>query len=85
MCKRDDFDSIIAAIGYYADCAEFLHVDKERFDDLQVSISKQKFFGNDGLYFCGFWIAPTGEIRELSMDAQKIASDIAKKEVNSSR
>jgi hypothetical protein len=83
--RRDDFDSIIAAIGYYADCAEFLHVGQERFDDLQVSVSKQKFFGNDSLYFCGFWIAPTGEIRELSMDAQKIASDIAKKEVNSSR
>jgi hypothetical protein len=48
-------------------------------------VSVNEVFGNDGLYFCGFWIAPTGEIRELSMDAQKIASDIAKKEVNSSR
>jgi indole-3-pyruvate monooxygenase len=79
--KRDDFDAIIAAIGYYADCAEFLHIGKERFDDLKLSVSKQKFFGNDGLYFCGFWIGPTGEIRELSLDAQKIARDIAEKEI----
>lgn len=77
--KRDDFDAIIAAIGYYADCAEFLHVGRERFDDLKVSVSEQKFFGKDSLYFCGFWISPAGEIRELSLDAQKIAGDIAKK------
>jgi hypothetical protein len=78
--KKEDFDAIIAGIGYYRDYAEIIEVDKKRFDDLKVSVSKQKYFGKDGLYFCGFRVAPTGQIREIALDAQKIAKDIAKKE-----
>lgn len=78
--KKQDFDAIVAGIGYYRDYAEIIAVDKSRFEDLKVCIDKQKYFGKDGLYFCGFWIAPTGQIREIALDAQKIAKDIAKKE-----
>ena len=78
--KKEDFDAIVAGIGYYRDYAEIIDVDKSRFEDLKVSVNKQKYFGKDGLYFCGFWIAPTGQIREIAMDAQKIAKDIIKKE-----
>jgi hypothetical protein len=74
--KRKDFDAIVAGVGYYRDYAEIVKVDKARFDDLKVSVNKQKFFGKDGLYFCGFWIAPTGQFREIALDAQKIAKDI---------
>jgi len=77
---KENFDSIIASIGYYRDYAEIIDVDKSRFDDLKVCVDKQKYFGKDGLYFCGFWIGPTGQIREISLDAQKIARDIARKE-----
>ena len=78
--KKEEFDAIIAATGYYRDYAEIIQVDKSRFDDLKVSTGKQKYFGNDGLYFCGFWIAPTGQFREIAKDAKKIAKDIAQKE-----
>jgi indole-3-pyruvate monooxygenase len=74
------FDAIIAGIGYYRDYAEIVEVDKNRFRDLAVCADKQKYFGKDGLYFCGYWISPTGQIREIASDAQKIARDIAKKE-----
>jgi cation diffusion facilitator CzcD-associated flavoprotein CzcO len=77
--KREDFDAIVAAIGYYRDYAEIIDLDKSRFEDLRVCASKQKYFGRDGLYFCGFWIAPTGQIREIGLDARKIAKDIARK------
>jgi len=77
--KREDFDAIVAAIGYYRDYAEIIDLDKSRFEDLRVSTSRQKYFGKDGLYFCGFWIAPTGQIREIGLDARKIAKDIARK------
>jgi cation diffusion facilitator CzcD-associated flavoprotein CzcO len=83
--KKEDFDAIVAGIGYYRDYAEIIEVEKNRFEDLKVPISKQKYFGKDGLYFCGFWIAPTGQIREIALDAQKIAKDIAKKEKSVSR
>jgi indole-3-pyruvate monooxygenase len=78
--KKEDFDAIVAAIGYYPDYAEIIQADRSRFEDLKMSADKQKYFGKDGLYFCGFWIGPTGVIREISLDAQKIAADIAKKE-----
>ena len=78
--KKDDFDAIVAAIGYYRDFAGIIEVDKSRFEDLKTSVNKQQYFGKDGLYFCGFWIGPTGVIREIALDAQKIAKDIAKRE-----
>jgi indole-3-pyruvate monooxygenase len=77
--KQEDFDAIVAGIGYYPDHAEIIDVDKNRFEDLKVPVNKQKFFGKDGLYFCGFWVGPTGQIREIASDAKKIAKDIAKK------
>ncbi len=55
-------------------------VDISRVEDLKVSINRQTYFGKDGLYFCGFWIGPTGVIREIASDAKKITKDIAKKE-----
>lgn len=75
--RKEDFDAIIAAIGYCRDYAEIIDVEKTRFEDLKLPLGKQKCFGKDGLYFCGFWISPTGQIRETSIDAQKIAKDIA--------
>ena len=78
--KKENFDAIIAGIGSCRNYEEIIDVDKNRFEDLKVCINKQKYFGKDGLYFCGFWIAPTGQIREIALDAQKIAKDIAKKE-----
>jgi len=76
--KREEFDVIIAAIGYSREYEKIIQTDKSRFDDLKVSVSRQRYFGKDGLYFCGFWISPRGQIREISLDARKIARDIMK-------
>ncbi len=73
------FDAIIAAIGYYRDYGEILEVDESRFEDLRLPASYQKYFGKDGLYFCGFWVGPTGQIHEIASDAKKIAKDISRK------
>jgi indole-3-pyruvate monooxygenase len=75
-----DFDTIVAAIGYNPDIEALVDLDKTRLEDLKIKTSKQKYFGKDNLYFCGFYISPTGAIREISIDAQKIAKDITKKE-----
>ena len=63
------------AQSLYRDYEEIIDVDSSRFEDLKQPVGKQKYFGKDGLYFCGFWIAPTGQIREISLDARKIAED----------
>ena len=78
--KHAIFDVVVAAIGYYRDYTGWVDVDVSRFADLQVAADKQKYFGQDGLYFCGYWISPTGQIHEIAKDAQKIAGDIARKE-----
>ncbi len=78
--QREDFDVIVACIGFNSDNAKIIAVDKNRFEDLKVCVNRQKYFGKDGLYFCGFWIGPTGHIREIASDAQKIANDIAEKQ-----
>ncbi len=77
--REAKFDTIVAAIGYYRDYADLVEVEKTRFYDLRAPVRRQKYFGKDGLYFCGFWIAPTGQIREIAKDAKKIAKDIARR------
>ena len=72
------FDAIVAAIGYYRDCDRILHADPARFDDLKHPIAKQKYFGAAGLYFCGYWISPTGQFRSIGSDALLIAKHIAR-------
>jgi len=77
--KKEEFDAIVAAIGFNKGYEQdLLQVDKSRFEDLCVCVDKQKYFGKDGLYFCGFFVSPTGQIREIGLDAQKIAKAIAK-------
>jgi len=77
--RKENFDAIVAGIGYYQNAAEIVSVDKGRFEDLRSCVDKQKYFGKDGLYFCGFWIGPRGQIHEISLDAQKISKDIGEK------
>ncbi len=77
--RSGDFDAIIAAIGYEVNFSGFLSVDKNRMEDLKLPAAKQKYFGRDGLYFCGYHISPTGQFREIASDAKKIAGDIANK------
>lgn len=77
--KHENFDHIVAAIGYDKGWADqVVKVDQSRFDDLVHKVDDQKLFGKDGLYFCGFWVSPTGQIREISHDAVKIVADIVK-------
>jgi indole-3-pyruvate monooxygenase len=75
--KKKEFDAIVAAIGFNRNYETLVQVDPMRFDDLRHPINKQKYFGKDGLYFCGYWVSPTGQIREIGRDAKKIAKDIA--------
>jgi indole-3-pyruvate monooxygenase len=77
--RKRDFDVIVAAIGYGKGYEQnILRVDQSRFDDLQVKTGKQKYFGKDGLYFCGFYVSPTGQFREIGMDARKITKSIGR-------
>ena len=79
--KQQDFDAIILATGYQHNLESFLNLSSDRMDDLNNAISKQSYFGKDGLYFCGFYVSPMGMLREIGIEARKIAKDIAGKKI----
>jgi indole-3-pyruvate monooxygenase len=75
--RHEDFDAIIFATGYQHNLESFLHISNERVDDMTNMVSKQSSFGKDGMYFCGFYVSPMGMLREIGIEAKKIARDIA--------
>ncbi|CAN5620525.1 NAD(P)/FAD-dependent oxidoreductase [soil metagenome] len=77
--KQQVFDAIVAAIGYSMQSSAIINFEPSRIEDAKLPLDKQKYFGQDGLYFCGYWIGATGQIRTIGMDAQKIAGTIAGK------
>ena len=80
--RHHDFDAIILATGYKNNLQHILELDKDRLYDLGNSTNKQSFFGKDGLYLCGFYLSPMGMLREIGIEARKIAIDIATKKMN---
>lgn len=79
--KQQHFDAIILATGYQHNLESFLNLSSDRIDDLNNVVSKQSWFGKDGLYFCGFYVSPMGMLREIGIEAAKIAKDIAWKKI----
>jgi indole-3-pyruvate monooxygenase len=77
--RSAEFDAIVAGIGYEKNVADIVDVEPHRLEDLLVGLDRQQFFGEGGLYFCGYWISPTGQIREIARDAKRIAADIGKR------
>lgn len=78
--KQWNADAIILATGYQHNLESFLNISKDRFEDLNQPIDKQSRFGKEGLYFCGFYVSPTGMLREICDDAKRISSDISHKQ-----
>jgi indole-3-pyruvate monooxygenase len=81
--RKQDFDAIIFATGYSHNLGRFPGISAERIKDLDKPVGRQSLFGKDGLYFCGFYVTPTGMLREIGIEAKKIAKDIAAKKVRS--
>lgn len=77
--QQQNFDAIILATGYKHNLKSFLNLENIREDELNNSIHCQSSFGNDGLYFCGFYVSPMGMLREIGIEARAIAKDIALK------
>ncbi len=75
--RKEAFDAIIAAIGYNRDYSGIIEdLESKRIGEIQTPITGQKYFGVDGLYFCGYWISPTGQIRSIAKEAKTIARHI---------
>ena len=71
-----NYDAVILATGYTPSLDRFIEPVKELVDDRGVP----KASGAEvlpGLYCCGFYVAPTGMLREIGIEASRIAKAIA--------
>jgi cation diffusion facilitator CzcD-associated flavoprotein CzcO len=69
------FDAVVLATGYRPALADFLD-EHAVLDEHGVP----KTSGREtapGLYFCGFYVSPTGMLREISREAKRIARSIS--------
>jgi cation diffusion facilitator CzcD-associated flavoprotein CzcO len=73
-----DCDAVVLATGYKPAVRAFLG-DSPALDDEGVPSSSGAESEVPGLYFCGFFVAPTGMFREIAIEARRIARAIATK------
>ena len=65
--SRRHFDAMVLATGFRPGVEKFLQ---------PAPASTGATAGQDGLYFCGFRISPTGMLRDIGIEARWIADDI---------
>ncbi len=70
------FDAIVLATGYRPALEKLLPDLTERFPDADRPPRDDLHPGADDLYFCGFNAATTGLLRQIGIEAEKIAASI---------
>jgi cation diffusion facilitator CzcD-associated flavoprotein CzcO len=76
--SREQFDAIILATGFRPDLRKLLPDVEGVFDSHGMPLVTGKATDATGLYFCGQITSPTGQLREIGIEAQQIA-DSAKR------
>jgi indole-3-pyruvate monooxygenase len=74
--RREAFDAIVAATGYAPRVDRFLDVPDLVLDE-SGSPERSGTEAAPGLYFCGMHMAPSGMLREIAIEARRIARHIA--------
>jgi indole-3-pyruvate monooxygenase len=68
------FDALVLATGFRPGTESFL---QEAGAPGANAIGRERIGGNAGLYFCGFYVSPTGTLRDIAMEARWIAEHIS--------
>jgi cation diffusion facilitator CzcD-associated flavoprotein CzcO len=74
---NEKFDAIILATGFRPDLRQLLPEVEGVFDGHGMPLVTGRATRAPGLYFCGQITSPTGQLREIGIEAQRIA-DLAK-------
>jgi cation diffusion facilitator CzcD-associated flavoprotein CzcO len=77
--KEADFDAVVLATGYRPQVSDFLQETTSVLDEEGTPISTGKESTIPGLYFCGYYVSPTGMLREIAIEARQISAAITKK------
>ncbi len=70
------FDAVILATGYRPGLDELIADADEAIERDGVPVASGRELGLPGLYFCGFYISRTGMLREIGIEARRIAKAI---------
>jgi len=78
--KQSQFDAIILATGYRPGLDTFLSGPSAAVSDKNgMPLSSGSETNMPGLYFCGYYVAPTGMLREIGLEAKRISASISRK------
>ena len=72
-----DAAAVVLATGYRPALADFLEGVAEVVDDDGVPLVSGGRTAARGLYFCGFYVSPAGMLREIGIEATRIAAAVA--------
>jgi len=76
--KEAEFDAVVLATGYLPKVNDFLYDASSTFDQNGTPISTGEESSIPGLYYCGFYVSPTGMLREIAIESRKISALIKK-------
>lgn len=79
--KEAQFDAIILATGYRPGVDAFLK-EANVHDDEGTPHSTGRQDSAPGLFFCGYYVSPTGMLREIAIEAKQISREIAGKRIS---
>ena len=71
--RSQHFDAVILGTGYRPAVHEFLKSTEGVLDKNGTPLVSGQATALKGLYFCGFYVSPTGMLREVGLEAQRIA------------
>jgi len=72
------FDALVLATGFSPGTERFLQTSDPPRPNAR---GQERIGGKAGLYFCGFFVSPTGMFRDIAMEARWIAEHITAKKV----
>ena len=69
----EPFDAVILATGFRPDLSALLPDAKDLLSDAGRPLVSGRPTAKPGLFFCGAFSAPTGQLREIAIEAERIA------------
>jgi cation diffusion facilitator CzcD-associated flavoprotein CzcO len=73
--KSEVYDAIVLATGFHPDLRRVLPDVDGVLDTHGTPLVTGQATGAPGLYFCGQIVSPTGQLREIGIEAQRLARD----------
>ena len=77
--REETFEAIISATGFSPSFSEFLINSDSLCDTRGIPLVSGQESKLGGLFFCGFHVSPTGMLREIGIEARRIAHLLRKK------